>query len=70
MGVLDTEVETEPLDDVELALLCEWWWVWWRERTDETDDEVDLRPRRPVGPEVRRMVERGVSGEGESEWRL
>jgi len=69
IGVLDTDVDTEPLDEVELALLCEWWWVWCSERTDETDDEVDLRPRRP-GPEERRTVERGVRGDGESEWRL
>ncbi len=34
-------------------------------RTDDTDDEVDLRPRRPeLG---RRNVDRGVRGEGESD---
>jgi hypothetical protein len=32
-------------------------------RTEETDDDVDLRPRRPVL--ARRNVERGVKGDGE-----
>lgn len=70
MGVFDTDVETEPLEEVEEALLWEWWCVWWRERTEETDEEVDLRPRRPAGPEERRTVDRGVSGEGDRECRL
>lgn len=35
------------------------------ERTEETEDEVDLRPRRPA--EDRRTVDRGVSGDGERE---
>jgi hypothetical protein len=69
-GVLETEVETEPLEEVDEALLWEWWWAWCSERTDETEDEVDLRPRRPVGPDERRTAERGVRGEGESECRL
>jgi hypothetical protein len=35
------------------------------ERMDETEDDVDFRPR---SPELRRYVEeRGVSGEGDSE---
>lgn len=33
-------------EDVEEAL--EWVWTWWMERTEETDEEVDLRPRRPA----------------------
>jgi hypothetical protein len=70
MGVFESDVDTEPLDEVDEALLWEWWWVWCRERTDETEEDVDLRPRRPVGPDERRTVERGVSGEGEREWRL
>ena len=37
-------------------------------RIDETEEEVDLRPRRPA--ELRRYDERGVKGDGESEDRL
>jgi hypothetical protein len=37
-------------------------------RTEETEDEVDLRPRSPVL--ARRKVERGVKGAGERDWRL
>ena len=40
------------------------------DRMDETDDDVDFRPRRPAPPEARRIVDRGVSGEGDREWRL
>ena len=40
------------------------------DRTEETEDEVDFRPRSPVAPDERRTVDRGVSGEGESDWRL
>jgi len=35
---------------------------------EETDEEVDLRPRSPLL--ARRNVDRGVSGEGDSEVRL
>ena len=35
------------------------------ERMDQTDDEVDFRPRRPF--EGLRRVDLGVSGEGESD---
>jgi hypothetical protein len=38
------------------------------ERIEDTEDDVDLRPRRP--PEERRYDERGVSGDGEREGRL
>lgn len=38
-----TELDVE---DVELAL--EWLGTWWMLRMEETEDEVDLRPRRPV----------------------
>jgi len=58
-----TEFEVE---DVEEAL--EWVWTWWMLRTDETDEEVDLRPRRPA--EGRRYEECGVSGAGDREDRL
>ena len=70
-GVLEMVVEMEPLEEVELALLWLWWWVLCMDRMEETEDEVDFRPRSPAGPEVRRTaVARGVSGEGESERRL
>ena len=41
-----------PVDwlDVLEVLECEWWW--WILRTEDTDEEVDLRPRRPA--ELRR----------------
>lgn len=68
---LDMAVETDPLELVDDALECEcWWWCWWIDRIDDTDDDVDFRPRRP--PEVRRIavVVRGVSGEGERDCRL
>ena len=35
---------------------------------EDTDEDVDLRPRRPVLD--RRKVDRGVNGDGEREWRL
>ena len=35
---------------------------------EDTDEDVDLRPRRPLLG--RRKAERGVSGEGESDVRL
>ena len=41
-----TAGETREADDVELAFECEWWW-WGMERMEETDEDVDLRPRRP-----------------------
>ena len=53
------------LEDADEAL--EWVCAWWMLRIDETDDEVDLRPRNPV--EERRYELRGVSAEGESEFR-
>ena len=64
---LDMAVETEPLELVEDALEWEWWW-WWIERIDETDEDVDFLPRRPV--EDRLMADRGVSGEGDNDCRL
>jgi hypothetical protein len=48
---METAGEAMLADEVDDALLCEWWW-WGIERTDDTDDDVDLRPRRP--PEERR----------------
>jgi len=61
-------VDTEPLELVEDALLWLWWWAWCMDRIDDTEDDVDLRPRRPV--EDRRMVPRGVKGDGERDCRL
>lgn len=37
-------------------------------RMEDTDEDGDLRPRRPVLD--RRKVDRGVNGDGEREWRL
>jgi hypothetical protein len=48
------------------ALECEWWW--WMLRMEETDEEVDLRPRRPA--ELRLYDECGVNGDGESDGRF
>jgi len=44
----DTETAGEPMEmeDVEDALECEWWWCG-IERIEETEEDVDLRPRRP-----------------------
>jgi hypothetical protein len=58
------EAEAEEVED---AFECVWWWCG-MERMEETDEEVDLRPRRP--PELRLYEERGVKGEGETEGRL
>lgn len=63
-GVLD---DMEAVEDVELALECVCWWRG-MVRIELKEDDVDLRPRRP--PEGRRMVERGVRGAGEIEWRF
>lgn len=62
----ETETAGEAMlaEEVEDALLCEWWWCG-MERMEDTDDEVDLRPRRP--PEERRYEERGVRGAGDAE---
>lgn len=40
------------------------------ERMEETEEDVDLRPRKPVPADERRMAERGVSGEGDRDCRL
>ena len=37
---------SKPFDDTEEALECEW--AWWMVRIDETEEEVDLRPRKPA----------------------
>lgn len=59
-----TELVVEDVDD---ALECAGGLC--MERMEETDEDVDLRPRRPF--DVRRYdVERGVSGPGESDERL
>lgn len=49
--VTDTAGEVMDADEVEDALECEWWWNG-IERTEDTEEDVDLRPRRP--PEERR----------------
>lgn len=55
VGVL--QVDTEPVELVEEALECEWRW-WCMDRMEETDEEVDLRPRRPA--DDLRTEDRGV----------
>lgn len=57
-------VSIDFLDDVELAFE---WLCTWKLLIEETDDEVDLRPRRP--PDECRREDRGVNGAGESELR-
>jgi hypothetical protein len=49
----ETETAGEVMDaeEVDEALECEWWW-YGIERTEDTEEDVDLRPRRP--PEERR----------------
>lgn len=49
----DTETAGEVMEaeDVEEAFECEWWWCG-IDRIEDTEEEVDLRPRRP--PEERR----------------
>ena len=65
MGVL--VVETEPLELVELAFECVWWWCG-IVRMEDNEEEVDFLPRRPV--DARRIEERGVTGPGDNDWRL
>lgn len=48
---VETLGEAIEADDVDEALLCVWWWCG-IERMLDTDEDVDLRPRRP--PEERR----------------
>jgi hypothetical protein len=43
---MDTAGELMDIEDVEEALECVWWWCG-IERMDETEDDVDFRPRRP-----------------------
>ena len=54
------------MDEVEEAFDREGWWFAWIERTEETEDDVDLRPRKLL---VRRYDDCGVMGEGECERR-
>jgi hypothetical protein len=49
--MVETEGETRDAEEVEDALECVWWWCG-MERMEDTEEEVDLRPRRP--PEERR----------------
>ena len=48
---VETEGEAMEADEVDEALLCVWWWCG-IERMLETEEDVDLRPRRP--PDERR----------------
>ena len=43
--------EASEAEDMDEALLWEWWWCG-MERIEDTDEDVDFRPRRP--PEERR----------------
>lgn len=60
------EVVSALFDDADDALEREC--LWWILRTEETDEDVDLRPRRPA--EDRRYELRGVRGDGDKELRL
>lgn len=64
---LDMDVDTDPFELVDEALEWVCWW-WWIDRIEDTEDDVDLRPRSPA--DERRMAVLGVSGEGERECRL
>lgn len=68
MGVFDMLVETELVDDVDDALEWVWWCAWCMDLTEDTDEDVDFRPRRPA--EERRTADRGVMGDGERDCRL
>jgi hypothetical protein len=43
---VETEGDASEAEEVDEALECEWWW--WMERTEETEELVDFRPRRPA----------------------
>ena len=58
---IDTAGDAMDAEDVDDALECEWW-CRGIERIDDTDEDVDFRPRSP--PLDRRYEERGVSGAG------
>lgn len=62
--LVETAGETREAEDVDEAFECEWWWCGML-RIEDTDDEVDFRPRRP--PDERRYEDRGVSGAGDAE---
>jgi hypothetical protein len=61
-----TAGEVMEAEEVEDAFECEWWWCG-MERIEETDEDVDFRPRRP--PEEWRYEDRGVRGAGDAESR-
>lgn len=44
-------LEWMELDVEEVEEALEWLGIWWMLRMEETDDEVDLRPRRPPVPD-------------------
>lgn len=64
---METAGEASEAEEVDEALLCEWWWCGML-RIEDTDDDVDLRPRRP--PDDRRYDDRGVNGAGDADSRL
>jgi len=47
----EPEGEASEAEDMDDALLWEWWWCG-MDRIEDTDEDVDFRPRRP--PEERR----------------
>ena len=66
-AVFGTDDNVNEFDDVDDAFECECECRWCTDRTDETDDDVDLRPRSPA--DARRKEECGVIGAGESDER-
>ena len=60
---LGADVDVDEVDEA-LECVCTWWML----RMDETEEEVDFRPRRPPD-ERRKLDECGVRGTGESETR-
>jgi len=57
------DIDAEEVDDAFECVLL------WNDRIDDTDDDVEFRPFRPL-PEARRYDERGVCGCGDSEFLL
>lgn len=41
------EIEVLVMEAEEVEEALEWVWTWCIERIEETDEDVDLRPRRP-----------------------
>ena len=60
-------MDTEPVELVDEAFEWVWWW-WWIDRTEDNEEDVDLRPLSPA--DDLRMVERGFRGVGDNDCRL